>query len=96
MKKEMNLTKAEIMDHLNGFMDQVKSLNESVELDKFKSIHRDLEGFLSKLITDDHDGFFESLKVYNQTGTWCNKSFLKRIIQHFQEKWSLQPKVFVY
>lgn len=80
-------TYKEARQKLKDFMLRLEKMNDQTDCSAIKSFNQELELFLDSYSDNHPDGFLESLKQYNRTGTWCNISYLQRIIQHFISKW---------
>jgi hypothetical protein len=80
---------------INVFLQRLKSLDETTNCDIIKAFNLELEQFLESHNGNKPDGFLESIKQYNKTGTWCNPSYLQRVLIHFKRKWSQKTMVHI-
>ncbi|QES88972.1 hypothetical protein [Rhizosphaericola mali] len=85
----------EALHSINIFLQRLKSLDETANCDVIKAFNLELEHFLDSYHGNKPDGFLESIKQYNRTGTWCNPSYLLRVLMHFKRKWSQNTMVHI-
>ncbi|PZP48315.1 MAG: hypothetical protein DI598_10110 [Pseudopedobacter saltans] len=81
---------------LKEFLQKLTVVNNNEKNNVLKEVNKDLEIFLEAHSNEEEDGFLESLKQCNRSGSWYNAEFLERVIHHFQKKWGTKNTCKVY